>query len=150
MRKSILAVLALGMVAALAPVAGHATHCNRNMVIFAGPVNSNAVVCVADEGEDIDGRIIYPGTTSFSMRYTVDLGEEVPFIFVDLTGSLYPTPKRVKLTRSFDSTLGFWSYNSTSQPIPGGRTASGCITATADVLDDEMNSTTYRHIEATC
>lgn len=163
MRRTILAMLAMGLVASMAPMSAQANHCNRQIVIFPSPVglNSNVAACLADEGEDIDGRIIYPGSTGFSGRYTEDLGEGVPVLWVHLTGT-FTAPggqvtvldTRQKMTRQFDSTLGFWSYNLGSQTMPGGRTVTGCLTADVELPDEDpedvLDETTYRHIGATC
>lgn len=152
MRKPILAILAMGLVASLAPLSAHASHCDSHVIMFPSPygLNANVLTCFADEGEDIDGRIIPPGSTGITVAYTVDLGAEVPYVWANISGSLFPAGKRVKLPR-IQLTGGSFRYEGSAQSFPPpGRTASGCVTATVEVLDDELNTNTYKHLNATC
>lgn len=148
MRRSMLAVLALGMVAALAPLSAQANHCSANVIMFPRPygLNANAVTCLADGSEDTDGRIIPPGSTGITFAYTVDLGPEVPHVWANISGSLLPAA-RVKLPR-IQLAGGTFRYEGGAQTF--ARTASGCVTATVEVEDDELNTNTYKHLDAVC
>ena len=155
MRKSILTVLALGLVASLAPMSAQAEHCSKDVLIFSYTVPAaydlGSGVCNVDEGEDVDGRIIYPAATQIAVRYLLSVENDPAFIYADLSGSLFPTGKRVKLIRGPGLAGGFF-YDSANVAIP--RTASGCVTADVEVPgedpEDTLDETSYRHATATC
>jgi hypothetical protein len=155
MRRNLTSVLVLAIVAALAPMSAQADHCNRNVVLFPAPygVNTNVAWCIADGGEDVDARILPPGSTGVQVRYIGDFGAEVPRLDAWLSGSLFPTPVKVRLNRA-QATGGGFVYDSSTVNFPGGRTSSGCANVYVEVPDDDLedneNETAYHHIDASC
>lgn len=156
MRKHLAAVLALGIVAALAPMSAHADHCNKNVLIFsynnpAATYDPRGAVCDVDSGEDLDGRIIYPGATSISVRYLLAVDGDPDFVWADLSGSLFPGGKRVKLKPEPGLVSGTY-YDSDNISI--GRTVFGCVTVDVELPDedpeDTLDETTYGHAGQTC
>lgn len=156
MRKHIVVAVALAILTGLAPSISRADHCTH-VSVFSQPVSvveHNAALCIVDGTEDTEARIFVPGSTGFYLRYTQDLGAEVPFVYADVSGSLFPNGnpngKRIKLTRTDPNGLGTFVYDSATVTFPGGRTAMGCVTITVDVEDDDLATTTYRTVGATC
>lgn len=148
MRKVSLLVLGLGLVASIAPLSAQADHCNSNVVIFNRPVsvNSGAVVCLGSpDTDEVDGRVIYPGSTAITVRYIIGCAAG-DTIGGTLSGSLLNTA--ITLTCSLSAT-GAASFNSPEVALPAG--GQGCVTATInDPEADGTNVTTYRTVGATC
>lgn len=156
MRKHIAAVLALGIVAALAPMSAQADHCNGEVIIFsynnpAATYDPRSGVCNVDNGEDVNGSIIYPGATAISIRYSLPIDGDPAFVWVDLSGSLFPAGKRVKLKPAPGLVSGSY-YDSDNIAI--GRTTFGCVHADVELPDEEEDDTTdeatYGHVGQTC
>jgi hypothetical protein len=156
MRKYLASILALGIVAALAPMSAQADHCNRNVIVFSyvNPVltyDPRAAVCRVDSGEDVNGSIIYPGSTQISIRYTQPVDGDPAFVWAQLTGSLFPNGLRVKL-RPQAGTLGGTFYDSDNIAI--SRTSSGCLYVDVELPDEEeddrTDEATYGHVGQTC
>lgn len=151
MRKVSLFVLGIGLVAAIAPVAAQADHCNSNVVIFSGitgapKVNSGAAACIADPVHDTpyDGRIVNPGSNEISVRYIIGctVGDEM-----DATISGLGLNQPVLLTCS--TTTTGTAFNSANIALDPSQV--GCITATANDPDAEgTNTTTFHTVGATC
>jgi hypothetical protein len=140
-----LAAAAFAM-AVFVPAGGvQASHtCTSSVVIFsaredqgqsAGSVNSNALVCIvgSDLEDTYDGRIINPGSNRVSIRYTEDLGEDYPTLSVRLNGLGLDNEVVTAARQPF--TTGGFLYNTPRVPID--ETATGDITATVFLLDDE-------------
>lgn len=154
MRKVLLMIAGFGMVAALAPLAANASHCASKVVIFNRPaaVNAAGLVCLGTpDTDDVDARLLYPGSTGVSLRYIVACTAGAT-LQAHLTGSLYPVPKDVAVTCTAAGT----TYDSVTVTLPGSTTASatrvGCVTATIDDPDADTgtNVTTIHTVGATC
>lgn len=147
------ALLAVGIVAALAPIGARATHCDSNVFIFSdtrgvGVAYIGGVVCIADEGEETDSRYLQPGADSVYVRYAEDLGESVTSLTGELNGLGFDhTP--ITLTRKA-LTGGTFAYDSTSLDIPAGAGATGCVSATVFLPGSDPDTNTVRSIGATC
>ncbi len=135
--RKVAAAAVIAIIATAAPLASHAdTGCDSKIVIFSGnsnvgAVNSNAAACAVNSDGSLpyDGRVINPGSDYVAVRYTTDLGDLVPTLKGHLSG--LGIDEDITLTRSFNSTLSFWSYNTDNIPLDA--TQQGCITATVHV-----------------
>lgn len=138
MKRSLLAALLLA--AAAAPQLGHANHtCSAEIVIFSYPasVNSNVAKCAVDPSDDVDGRLINPGSTSISVRYTGAADTETLTAVLNGLGFVN---KQIILRPEPGTVPGTVSYDSASVAIPGGRTASGCLTATLPAIVGDIDA----------
>lgn len=148
-RRVLLGCTLAALVATLVPSSAFAEHCDDTIVIFSDPisVNSNVICLVA--GEDLgDTRIINPGSTGVSLRYTQDFGAGTPAITV-LVNGLGIENEVVTLTRG-TTTAGSFVYDSDVLAIDPA--AVGCITA---ALTDEWggadsSETAFHTVGSSC
>jgi hypothetical protein len=141
-------------VAVLGPVSARATsNCDSHIVVFSAPVgaNSNVAWCSAgfDDTGAYDGRIINPGSTGISLRYTTDLGPDYPKINATLNGLGF-TNKNVVLSRTIGQ-LGT-TYDSATIGLPSGRTSSGCVTVSIEIPDSggDIETNSFHTVDAAC
>lgn len=135
--RSMPAVLALAALAS--PLASRADHtCATDIIIFSYPasVNSNVVKCTLDTSDDVDGRLINPGSTSVSVRFT---GAADGDTLTAILNGLGFVNKSITLRSEPGTVPGTFAYDSASIAIPGGRTASGCLTATLPTIVEDID-----------
>jgi hypothetical protein len=150
-------LLVAGIVAAMAPIGANANHCDSNVVIFSGikgapKVNSGAAICLATSldpaAEDVDGRLINPGSNEISLRYTQDLGVES---LTAVLSGLGFEDREVTLNRGPATTGGFY-YNSAGIDLDPSQV--GCITATVIIDENDpeggTDSNSFHTLGATC
>lgn len=153
MPTRLIASLAALILATLAvPLSASASHnCSTSIVIFSQPVglNTQALVCltVGQEVDEVgfDPRIINPGSTAISVRYTIDLGAGVPTLTAVLNGLGFEDHE-VTLTRG-EPLPGLFAYDSAAVELPNGATSSGCVTASIPSVED---SNSFHTIDAAC
>lgn len=146
---------AVAMIAAIAPLgAAHADPpCANNFAVYSGGsghIDPSVLICQAN-GPDPDPRVIIPGTTAIGAAYLLDIGEDVPFVMGTFDGLGF-TNKSVKFTRTVRTT-GNVTYDTPNTAIPGGRTASGCVTVSITFGTGEdayTESSSYHTVDASC
>lgn len=149
-RRATAGLILAAAAATIAPNMAFADHCDDSIVIFSYPisVNSNAGLCLA-AGEDLgDTRIINPGTTDVSLRYTADFGAGTPEITAIVNG-LGIVNQVVTLKREAFTT-GEFVYDSDLLPVDPA--AVGCITAvlTEDWGGPDNGETAFHTVGASC
>jgi len=129
----------LALAALASPLASRADHtCATDIIIFSYPasVNSNVAKCAVDPSDDVDGRLINPGSTSVSVRYTGGADGDT---LIGILNGLGFVNKSITLRSEPGTVPGTFSYDSASVAIPGGRTAAGCLTVTLPTIVDDID-----------
>lgn len=157
----------LTLLVAGAPLSARASYCDSSLVIFsqnaAAPttVNSNVVKCIADNSDDVDSRMINPGSDRIFVRYIVDLGASTPSLPGFLNGLGFDNAPITLTRQQFHLVpgapdvvdLGF-TFQTDLLPLPDGAASSGCITATIYAPDDEellepLDTVTFHTLDKT-
>jgi hypothetical protein len=153
MRSKVAAAIATLSLALLAvpTMAGADHHCSTSIVIFSSPsgLNSQAALCLLVEQETqevgFDPRLINPGSTGISVRYTVDLGASVPTLTAVLNGLGFED-QEITLTRA-EILAGLYAYDSAVIELPAGAASSGCVTASIELV---LDANSFHTIDAGC
>lgn len=138
-------VLCVASVMLGAPLGARAGYCDSSIVIFSqnttvgNTLNSNAVKCDADNADDVDMRLINPGSDAIFVRYIVDVGASIPALpgFLDGPGfdhqpiTLNRQAFHIVPVPGVDDPLALgFTYQTGVIALPGGAAYSGCLTAT--------------------
>jgi hypothetical protein len=161
MKTRVLLTLA-AVLATCAPIGAHAHHCESKLVAHGytadlfdlGTVGT--IACLFDDGHTapVDYRLLSPGATSVLIQYLTDVGPKLPSTTGYLDGLGFNHFPVTYNRYDVGANLGY-AYQTEIIPIPDGATASGCLTFTfklgeddSGVEDYEINR--YHTVDASC
>lgn len=137
------------------PFGAQAGHCNSNTIVFsyvhrAFALDANRTGCSLNPDDEIDLRLIQPGSVAISVRYIGEFGPSVPSLSATINGLGFDN-QVITLTRIVDPDgLLATTYDSEQITLPNGRTSSGTLTATVTRPNATTDTTCYRTAGATC